>query len=172
MISVVIAVRDQEFALARTLAALVPAAAEGFVRDVVVVDGGSSDGTLVVADAAGCAVVEGDFVEGLKAARSDWVLVIPPGLRLDADWSREAAAFLQRASASGDPHRAATFRHGSDAFGPRARLAEWLGGLRQLYGRPRTVLAPRQALIAGERLRATRLRARAFAPGKADAPQG
>ena len=43
MISVIIPTLNSEIVLAHTLAALVPAAAEGVVREVIVVDGGSSD---------------------------------------------------------------------------------------------------------------------------------
>ena len=58
MLSVVIPTQNSEEGLARTLASLVPAAAEGVVREVVVVDAGSTDGTRVVADAAGCTLIE------------------------------------------------------------------------------------------------------------------
>lgn len=69
MISVVIAANGQEVALAETLAALVPAAADGFVREVVVVaESGPSQGTRLVADAVGCVIVEGDARAGLEAA--------------------------------------------------------------------------------------------------------
>ena len=54
MISVIIPTFNSEIALAQTLAALVSAAADGVVREVIVVDAGSSDHTHKVADAAGC----------------------------------------------------------------------------------------------------------------------
>ena len=66
MLSVVIPTENSEEGLARTLASLVPAAAEGIVREVVVVDAGSTDGTRVVADAAGCSLAEGSG--GYRAA--------------------------------------------------------------------------------------------------------
>src|SRR5205085_11451508 len=117
MISVVIEAFNAECPLVQTLAALVPAAAEGFVREVIVADAGSSDGTRVVADAAGCTIVEGGRMKGLAGARCEWVLVVAPGVRLDPDWSREAAAFMQRIARSGHTGRAATFRHAVDEFG-------------------------------------------------------
>ena len=68
MISVIFATKDDEAGLAWSLAALVPAATEGIVRDVTVVDDGSRDGTLVVADAAGCSILSGRDGEGQASA--------------------------------------------------------------------------------------------------------
>ena len=161
MISVVIEAFNAEFPLVQTLAALVPAAAEGFVREVIVADAGSSDGTRIVADAAGCTIVDGGRMKALAAARCDWVLLVAPGVRLDPDWSREAAAFMQRVERNGQTGRAATFRHALDEFGLQARLREVADTLFALLRRPDTLLGPRKALIAGERLRPMRLRARA-----------
>jgi glycosyltransferase involved in cell wall biosynthesis len=53
MVSVVIPALNAEATLPQTLTALVPAALEGFVREVVVVDGGSEDKTCEIADHAG-----------------------------------------------------------------------------------------------------------------------
>ena len=163
MISVVIEALNAEFPLVQTLAALVPAAAEGFVREVIVADAGSVDGTRLVADAAGCVIVEGGRMKALAAARSEWVLLVAPGVRLDPDWSREAAAFLQRIQRNGETRRAATFRHALDEFGFRARLAELCSRPLIRFRRPATLMGPRKALMAGEHLRATQLRARAVA---------
>ena len=54
MISVVIATHESERALVHTLAALVPGALAGVVREVIVADAGSRDDTAKVADVAGC----------------------------------------------------------------------------------------------------------------------
>ena len=54
MFSIVIATHDSERALVPTLAALVPGATAGIVREVIVADGGSRDKTEEVADIAGC----------------------------------------------------------------------------------------------------------------------
>ena len=78
MLSVIIPTRDSERALVATLAALVPAAMEGFVAEVVIADGGSRDDTAAVADVAGCKfrTLEGSLGRRLKtaaeAARSPW----------------------------------------------------------------------------------------------------
>lgn len=165
MISVVIAAKNQEFLLAETLAALVPAAADGFVREVVVADGGSSDGTRVVADAVGCVIVDGDIEAGLKAARGEWVLVVAPGVRLEADWFREAAVVLQRLQRGGKKQVALLFRGAVDDYGWQARGRELLLKLSRASRRRQAVLTKRDALLKGERLAVYALRARAFIGG-------
>lgn len=132
MISVVIPTFNSEEGLARTLSSLVPAAAEGVVREVVVVDGGSRDGTTRVADAAGCVVVDGQGVWGERVAagvsamrRAPWVLVLPPHIDLDATWHREVSLFIERVDRSNRTlSDAACFRLEFDSFGWRARCAE------------------------------------------------
>ena len=57
MISVVIPTFNEAGHLSLTLAALVPAAVDGLVREVVISDGGSTDGTLEAADEAGAKIV-------------------------------------------------------------------------------------------------------------------
>ena len=56
MLSVVIATENAERILLPTLAALVPGATAGIVREVIVADAGSSDATAMIADAAGCRI--------------------------------------------------------------------------------------------------------------------
>ncbi|MEW9310040.1 glycosyltransferase [Labrys neptuniae] len=166
MISVVIAANGQEVALAETLAALVPAAADGFVREVVVVaESGPSQGTRLVADAVGCVIVEGDARAGLEAARSDWVLVMAPGVRLESDWFREAGVMMQRLQRANDLPVAMLFRGAVDDYGWRARLSEIVLKLSRSRRRKQAMLAPRKALLAGGRLGTHALRARAFTGG-------
>jgi hypothetical protein len=87
MISVLIECLDEEHALAQTLAALVPGAVEGLVSDVIVIDRGSRDGSVKVADSAGCTVVKpAEAGEALSQARGRWLLVLEPGARPLAGW--------------------------------------------------------------------------------------
>ena len=57
MLSVVIPTLNAERTLAATLSALMPAAVSGVVRQVVIVDGGSDDSTLAIAEEMGADVV-------------------------------------------------------------------------------------------------------------------
>ena len=87
MISVLIECKDQENALAVTLAALVQGAVEGLVAEVIILDRGSRDGTALLADAAGCKFLENpDLREVVRAARGDWLLLIEPGARPLLGW--------------------------------------------------------------------------------------
>ena len=85
MISVILVARDDEERLLRSLAALVPHAAEGIVADVIVADLGSRDGTREVADAAGCTILAdcrdvGTAIgRAAEVARKDWLLRLVPG---------------------------------------------------------------------------------------------
>lgn len=88
MISVFIECRDQEKALAVTLAALVHGAVEGLVAEVVILDRGSRDGTALLADAAGCRfLVNPDLRDVVRSARADWLLLIEPGARPLLGWT-------------------------------------------------------------------------------------
>jgi glycosyltransferase involved in cell wall biosynthesis len=108
MISVIIATLNDERRLTATLAPLVPAAMEGLVRELVVVDGGSTDATFDIADDAGARFIRSGgeaasrVLEGAKAAKGPWLLVLDPGVRLDHGW--EAAA-LKHMNASTGPAR-------------------------------------------------------------------
>ncbi|MCX2723775.1 glycosyltransferase [Roseibium salinum] len=145
MISVIIPTRNSETGLVHALAALVPAAAEGVVREVIVVDGGSSDHTEQVADAAGCEWVSMDAPRSVRLAhgaslarRGEWLLFLQPDSLLEAGWHHEAQAFIERAMrAPNGPRTAASFRMRHEAFGLSARVSESVAALRsQLLGMP------------------------------------
>jgi glycosyltransferase involved in cell wall biosynthesis len=146
LISVVIPTRNSERQVVPTLAALVSGAAAGIVRDVVLADGGSSDATEAVADAAGCIFIAGgdDLGGRLRAGahaatRGDWLMFLDPGAMLEEGWTREVRKFLDTVGRAGNADkRAATFRLAYEGFGLTPRLAEAAAGARlALTGRPR-----------------------------------
>ena len=94
MISALICTLDDERRLAGTLSALVPAAVDGLVRQVVVVDAGSRDATLEIADDAGALLVRNGLPAALGAALQPWVLVLDPGARLTPGWERPVHAHM------------------------------------------------------------------------------
>lgn len=131
MLTVVIPTKNSEEALARTLVELVPAAAEGIVREVIVVDGGSSDATDRIADATGCQFVTapGDLGSRLASGadaslRGEWLMFLPPGVLLEAGWERDVAALVERLERRGVEKAAAVFRYGVDEVGLLAGLRE------------------------------------------------
>jgi glycosyltransferase involved in cell wall biosynthesis len=102
MFSVIVATHDSERALVPTLAALVPGATAGIVREVIVADGGSRDETEQVADIAGCRFLSSAEPPGsrLKAAaataRGEWLMFLRPGIVPGSSWIDETIAFVQR----------------------------------------------------------------------------
>lgn len=136
MISVVIPTLNSEAPLGETLAALVPAAVDGLVREVIVADGGSTDRTLAVADDAGARIVAAEAGRGaqLKAgaatARFPWLLFLDVGTSLAAGWEREVRLHIERAESGRRRGAAASFRLVLDADGAVVRMREKLASLR------------------------------------------
>ena len=128
MISTVIPVFNNESTLAACLSALIPAAVEGLVREVIVADGGSTDQTMKIADFSGAETVIGGatrasrLIAGAAKARFPWLLFLPPDAVLGYDWTREVEAFITSSSESKNASAAAVFRFGIDdrGFAPRA----------------------------------------------------
>ena len=134
MISVVIPTHNSEASLPRCFDSLIGATVRGLVKEVVVADGGSSDDTLMIADAAGCHVVHAgreraaQLAAGAAAARGDWLLFLLPQTALEAGWENEAESFM--ASVSLERPRAAAFRFALDDFSGQARRRETLVAVR------------------------------------------
>jgi len=129
MISVVIPVLNAAETLAATLSALVPAAVNNLVREVVIADAGSTDETLEIADDAGARIVAGDLAAGCAAAKGPWLLILPADVRLMPEWEAAARDHIENhAGEAGwfrlalDDHRAlARLKEAVAAFGPGGR---------------------------------------------------
>lgn len=136
MISVIIPTLNAERTLAPTLAALVPAVVEGIVQEAIVVDGGSTDETRAIAEAAGTQLIEaprgrGSQLEaGASQARGDWLLFLHADTVLEPGWAEEAQSFMQRVQSGRRDQAAASFRFALDDDGFMPRFVEWLVGLR------------------------------------------
>jgi len=115
MISVVIGTRDSEVLLVSTLAALVPGAVAGLVREVIVADGGSTDATATVADVAGCRFFASAEPLGARLslaaamARAGWLLFLRPGSVPGSRWIDEVQRFQREGQHRPSMH-AAVFR--------------------------------------------------------------
>ncbi|MEZ0215281.1 MAG: glycosyl transferase [Xanthobacteraceae bacterium] len=146
---------DSDRLLVPTLAGLVPGAAAGVVREVLLVDGHALGAIEEVADAAGCEYLRGPadlgarLRQGAAAARAPWILFMEPEGVLQEGWPREVRAFTDQAERTGaTERRAATFRLALDGFGVSPRLREAVAVARHaLTGRPR----PGQGLIIHRR---------------------
>lgn len=139
MISVVIPTLNAQGSLPHCFDSLITATVRGLVKEVIVADGGSSDDTLMIADAAGAHVVSAgreraaQLATGAAAARSDWLLFLHPQTALENGWENEAESFMSRATL--ERPRAATFRFALDDFEPVARRHEVFAAWRwRLFG--------------------------------------
>jgi len=121
MLSVIIPTEGVEQPTVATLAALVPGAAAGIIREVLLVDRGDNGVIERVADVAGCHFLrfEGTraaaLAAGARQSRSPWLMFLRPGAVLDAGWIDETTQFIQGVAASGRP-RAGVFRHARSPY--------------------------------------------------------
>lgn len=103
MLTVLIECRDNEVELAQTLSGLVAGAVEGLVSDVVLLDHGSVDGSVAIADAAGCRIYrQWSLPDVIAEARGSWLMVLEAGARLQSGWVEEITQYL---AVSLDPAR-------------------------------------------------------------------
>lgn len=123
MLSVIIPTLNAEARLAPCLDALVGAAVNGLVREVIVIDGGSADRTTEIADGFGARILTaspgrgGQLGAGAEAAKGKWLLFLHADTVLEAGWAEEAARFME-----GHPHKAAVFTLKFDAEGAAPAL--------------------------------------------------
>ena len=132
LLSVVIVARDEAAALPALLADLargpVPA------RELLVVDGGSRDGTARLARLGGARVIPSPAGRGLQlalgvaASEAPWLLLLHADVRLPSDWGAVVAAAM--AAGQGRPW---AFRLAIDGRGLGLRLVEALVALRSRW---------------------------------------
>lgn len=105
MISLIVPAHNAQATLGKALTALTRAAIEGLVREVIVVDAGSDDATLAIADDCGADIVEttGDrgslLGAGAAKARSPWIMTLSQDAQLLAGWEVVATRHLEAAPA-------------------------------------------------------------------------
>jgi glycosyltransferase involved in cell wall biosynthesis len=167
MFSVVIATQDSERTLVPTLAALVPGATAGLVRDVIVADGGSKDETEQVAEIAGCRFLASAeplgarLAAAAREARGPWLMFLTAGTVPEPTWIDETMRFAEASELRGEPRAAVFSPARAGGFGALVRrltgalpepgqglmisklLYEELGGHRAAAAEPRNDLLRR-----------------------------
>src|SRR5690606_13593880 len=100
MLSIVLHTHNSAEGLARSLAALVPAVIDGVLRRVIVIDGGSQDQSLMVAEQMGCDVFpERKFEEAVEGISTRWILLLQPGAILPGGWEAVARKHIEESKA-------------------------------------------------------------------------
>ena len=75
----------------------------GLIRELIVTDGGSTDATLKIADAAGAEILVGpasrggQLRRGCAKARGQWLLILHADTHLERGWAEEVTAHLTHA---------------------------------------------------------------------------
>ena len=132
-LSVIIPALDAAASLPATLAALGEGRERGLVREVLMIDGGSRDGTAEVALRAGARVVAttqgrgNQLVVGAAAATGDWLLFLHADTRLGPGWADAVGGFT---AAPANAARAGYLRYRLDDAASAARQLEMLVALR------------------------------------------
>lgn len=108
------------------LAACLQAIGDPLVGEIIVADGGSSDDTVAVAQAAGARVVGplppsrgGQLTAGCAAASGTWLLAVHADTRLEPGWAEAARRHIAE-----HPDKAGWFRFALDDRSPAAHLWE------------------------------------------------
>jgi hypothetical protein len=142
MLSVIIPTDGVERTAVATLGALVPGAASGLIREVVLVDRAGNGVIERVADVAGCRFLPfqgphaAALAAGARQARAPWLMFLRAGAVLDTGWIEETTQFIQGVAISGTA-RAGIFRYAPSPYADM-RLRDHVQSLRRLVAGPRT----------------------------------
>lgn len=120
----------------RALASLGEGLTQGLIRELVVSDGGSTDATLDIADAAGAVIVTGpasrggQLRRGAAEARADWLMVLHADTILEEGWNRPVAEAIRARQAG-----YFTLRFDARGLAPRV-VAGWANLRARTFGLP------------------------------------
>ena len=130
-LSIIIPTWNAGESLALTLGALGPGLEAGWIREVVISDGGSNDATRAIADSAGAIWLTGSagrggqLARGAAQAEGRWLLFLHADTYLSEDWPDAVLAHMRDHS-----DKAGYFRLAFRAEGAMARLVAGWANLR------------------------------------------
>lgn len=130
-VSVVVPTLNAAPDLGPMLGALSEALFDGLIREVIIADGGSTDGIRAISEATGARLVEAppgrgtQLAAGCRAAEGAWLLVMHADTLLPEGWSRHVRQHIARC-----PDRAGWFRLRFDQEGAWPRLVAGWANLR------------------------------------------
>ena len=137
-ISVIIPTLNAREGLATCLGSLGEGLSAGLIREVIVSDGGSTDGTCELAEQAGAEVVSGvasrggQLRRGCDVAQGDWLLVVHADTILTEGWAQQVLQHL-----AGETDKAAYFKLAFRAKGVAPwMVAGWANRRSKLLGLP------------------------------------
>lgn len=125
-ISIIIPTLNAEEHLPACLAALMEGLSAGLIRELIVTDGGSTDATCHIADAAGAVIATGpasrggQLRRGIERARGRWLLVLHADTQLEPGWAAAVGEHLSNGQGA-----SAYFRL---AFRARGLMPAWFAG--------------------------------------------
>ncbi|MDF0599931.1 TIGR04283 family arsenosugar biosynthesis glycosyltransferase [Psychromarinibacter sp. C21-152] len=137
-VSVIVPTLDAAREVPATLASLGEGLEEGVIRELILSDGGSADGTARIADAAGAILVTGpagrggQLARGAAEAQAEWLLFLHADTQLGPGWAPALLGHLRD-----HPDKAGHFRLAFRADGSAARLvARWANFRARAFGLP------------------------------------
>jgi hypothetical protein len=142
MLSVIIPTDGIERTAVATLGALVPGAAAGLIREVLLVDHSRTDVIERVADVAGCRYLRFDgtraaaLAAGARQSRSPWLMFLHPGAVLEPGWIEETTQFIQAVAGSERP-KAGIFRYARSPYAETS-LGDLVTSLARMIAGPST----------------------------------